>query len=99
MSSLPPLFDLTGKTALVTGCRRGIGLALATALAESGADIIGLSARLEADGGEVGREVRALGRRFTSYTCDVADRAALDATITAIKSAHARRTFWSTTQV
>jgi len=35
------LFDLTGKTALVNGCNRGIGKAMAEALAEAGADIIG----------------------------------------------------------
>ena len=34
-------FDLTGKTALVTGCKRGIGKAMAIGLAEAGADIIG----------------------------------------------------------
>ncbi|MFW9929648.1 MAG: SDR family NAD(P)-dependent oxidoreductase, partial [Candidatus Thorarchaeota archaeon] len=32
-------FNLTGKTALVTGCRRGIGRAMAQALAEAGADV------------------------------------------------------------
>ena len=32
------LFDLTGKTALVTGCKRGIGFAMAKGLAEAGAD-------------------------------------------------------------
>jgi 2-deoxy-D-gluconate 3-dehydrogenase len=83
---LPPCFDLSGKVALVTGCRRGIGLALAEGLAEAGADIIGLSASLEADGGEVGRAVRALGRRFDAYTCDVSDRASLLRTIAAIKA-------------
>ena len=40
-------FDLTGKTALVTGCKRGIGKSMAIALAEAGADIIGVSASLE----------------------------------------------------
>jgi 2-dehydro-3-deoxy-D-gluconate 5-dehydrogenase len=40
-------FRLTGKVALVTGCKRGIGLAMAEALAEAGADIIGVSATLE----------------------------------------------------
>jgi len=37
-------FKLQGKIALVTGCRRGIGRAMAVALAEAGADIIGVSA-------------------------------------------------------
>ena len=36
------MFDLTGKLALVTGCRRGIGLAMAEALARAGADIVGV---------------------------------------------------------
>ena len=39
-------FDLTGKTALVTGCNRGIGQAMAVAMAEAGADVIGVSAAL-----------------------------------------------------
>ena len=34
-------FKLNGKTALVTGCKRGIGQAMAIGLAEAGADIIG----------------------------------------------------------
>ncbi len=42
------LFDLTGKLAVVTGCRRGIGLAMAEALAQAGADIIGVSATARA---------------------------------------------------
>ncbi|MEM8890275.1 MAG: SDR family NAD(P)-dependent oxidoreductase, partial [Bacteroidota bacterium] len=37
-------FKLDGKTALVTGCKRGIGKAMAIGLAEAGADIIGVSA-------------------------------------------------------
>ncbi|KKM08022.1 hypothetical protein LCGC14_1728050, partial [marine sediment metagenome] len=43
-------FSLKGKTALVTGCKRGIGKAMALALAEAGADIIGVSATLEKHG-------------------------------------------------
>jgi 2-deoxy-D-gluconate 3-dehydrogenase len=68
-------FDLTGRTALVTGCRRGIGRAAAVALARAGADIVGVSASLEA-GDEVAREVAATGRRFTPYRCDLGDRPA-----------------------
>jgi 2-deoxy-D-gluconate 3-dehydrogenase len=70
-------FSLSGKVALVTGCRRGIGLAIAVGLAEAGADIIGVSASLQ-PGSEVEQRVRALGRQFTGYACDLADRAAID---------------------
>lgn len=71
------LFDLTGQTAVVTGARRGIGLAMATALAEAGADIIGVSATLEPEGSEVERRVTGLGRRFTGLRADFADRDAV----------------------
>ena len=69
------LFDLTGKTALVTGGRRGLGKAMAVALAEAGADIIAASAGQEEHGSEVERDVTALGRRFAGFRCDFADRA------------------------
>ena len=70
-------FDLSGKTALVTGCKRGIGKAMAIGLAEAGADIIGVSASLEKSGSEVEREVKAQGRKFRAYQCDFKDRNAL----------------------
>ncbi len=71
------LFNLTGKKALVTGCSRGIGKAIATALARAGADIIGVSATLELSGSEIEKEVTALGRKFHAYACDFSDREAL----------------------
>ena len=72
-------FDLSGKTALVTGCKRGIGRGMAEALAQAGADIVGVSASLEVSGSEVEQAVTALGRRFTGYQCDFSDRAAVTA--------------------
>jgi 2-dehydro-3-deoxy-D-gluconate 5-dehydrogenase len=73
------MFDLTGRLALVTGARRGIGLAMAEALAGAGADIIGVSAGLELDGSEVAQRVAKLGRTFTPLRVDLADRAAVTA--------------------
>jgi 2-deoxy-D-gluconate 3-dehydrogenase len=70
------MFDLTGKLAVVTGCRRGIGLAMALALAEAGADIIGVSANLEASGSDVAKAVEAVGRTFTGYRVDLGYRSA-----------------------
>jgi 2-deoxy-D-gluconate 3-dehydrogenase len=82
------LFDLSGKTALVTGCKRGIGRAMAVALAEAGADLIGVSATLEPAGSAVEREILALGRRFTAYTTDFSDRPALLKFIGEVTAAH-----------
>ncbi len=70
--------DLSGQTAVVTGCKRGIGLAICRTLAEAGADIIGTSASLEAQGSNAEKAVHAAGRRFTACQCDFSDR---DATI------------------
>ncbi|MFI7550926.1 SDR family NAD(P)-dependent oxidoreductase [Micromonospora sediminimaris] len=70
-------FDLSGRTAVVTGARRGIGLAMAEALARAGADVVGVSAHLEPEGSEVERRVRAAGRRFTGLRADLADRTAV----------------------
>jgi 2-deoxy-D-gluconate 3-dehydrogenase len=72
------MFDLHGKLALVTGCRRGIGLAMAEALASAGADIVGVSANLEATGSDVARRVEALGRSFEGVQVDFADRKAVE---------------------
>lgn len=70
-------FDLSGKLAVVTGCRRGIGLAMAEALAGAGADIVGVSANLEPSGSQAAGRVEALGRTFTAIQTDFADRDAV----------------------
>ena len=77
-------FDLSSRTALVTGCRRGIGRAAAVALATAGADVVGVSASLE-PGSEVGAEVEALGRDFRAYRCDFADRGAVYELVAAVR--------------
>ena len=77
-------FDLSGRSALVTGCRRGIGKAAAVALASAGADVIGVSASLE-PGSDVAAEVEAIGRGFHAYRCDFADRRALYELVAAVR--------------
>lgn len=81
-------FDLSGKVALVTGCKRGIGKALAEALAEAGADIIGVSASLELENSKVSQSIEAIGRKFYAYQCDFSNREALYAFIKQVKSDH-----------
>jgi len=80
-------FSLTGKVALVTGCKRGIGKAMALALAEAGADIIGVSASLK-EGSEISKLVTNLGRKFHTYQCDFSQRDDLYHFINKVKENH-----------
>ena len=73
-------FKLDGQIALATGCKRDIGKAMAIALAEAGADIVGVSASLEAEGSQVEQAVTARGRKFKGYACNF--------------SAHSGRSLW-----
>lgn len=70
-------FSVKNKVALVSGCNRGIGLAMAIALAEAGADIIGVSNILPATGSEVQEKIEAIGKKFYPYECDISDRKSL----------------------
>ncbi len=73
------LFDLHGKTALVTGCDTGLGQAMAVALAEAGADIVGASRK--DDSSATRGLIEALGRKFSYYPTDLSDRGQIYALI------------------
>lgn len=79
------LFNIHGKKALVTGCRRGIGKAIAIGLAKAGADIIGVSANLE-ENSDVEKEIKNLNREFNGFKCDFSDRSSLYSFINQIKN-------------
>jgi len=79
------LFNLTGKTAVVTGASRGIGQAMAIALAEAGADIIDVSRK---PGNETKNSVETQGKKYWSYATDFSDRSSLYQFIQAVKKEH-----------
>lgn len=81
------LFNLNGKQALVTGCNKGIGKAMALGLAEAGADIIGVSGTLQ-PGSDIEQQVTALGKTFFGYAANLGDRQALYAFIKTVKANH-----------
>ena len=75
---IPP-FTLSGKVAIVTGARQGIGKAIALALAEAGADIA-ICDRVIEDGelNAVAEEVKRLGRRSLAVQADITQKAEVD---------------------
>jgi 2-deoxy-D-gluconate 3-dehydrogenase len=81
-------FELTGRTALVTGSDTGLGQAMAIGLAEAGADIVGASINPDIKGGETEKVITSLGRKFTPYIVDISDREKLYQFIAEVKSAH-----------
>ena len=83
-------FRVDNKLALVTGCSKGIGMAIAIALAESGADIIGVSNSMPPTGSEVEKAVVAAGRKFYPYAADFSKRDSLYAFLNKVKADHSR---------
>ncbi len=77
-TSTPSLFDLSGRTALITGSSRGIGLALAQGLGEAGASIV-VNSRQQAAVDDAVARLAAAGVQARGAAFDVADEAAVQA--------------------
>jgi 3-oxoacyl-[acyl-carrier protein] reductase len=78
---MPPLPDLTGRVALVTGASRGIGAAIALALAQVGADVAVNYRERAAEAESVAAAITAAGRRAVTVAADVSDSSAVAAMI------------------
>jgi 2-deoxy-D-gluconate 3-dehydrogenase len=79
-------FRVDNKIALVTGCSSGIGLAVAVALAEAGANIIGVSSSMPAALSELQQAVEATGRKFYPYAADFSQRTSVYAFLEKVTS-------------
>ena len=78
------IFDLSGKTAVVTGARKGIGFAMASILAEFGANIIAVSSKQEADD-DLKKVVTSFGVEFSAVACDLRERSETKSLISTLK--------------
>jgi shikimate 5-dehydrogenase len=95
-ADVAPPFDVAGRIALVTGAARGIGRAVAIALAQAGADVA-LGFRDLHAAGDVADTIRALGRRALPLQMDVARPAQVSAAVARRSTTSATSTSWSTT--
>jgi NAD(P)-dependent dehydrogenase (short-subunit alcohol dehydrogenase family) len=87
--SAPTLFDLTGKTALVTGASRGLGRSFALTLARAGADVA-ITSRTLASLEDTRRAIEGLGRRCVPVALDVRDQPSIAAAVSVAHSALGR---------
>jgi gluconate 5-dehydrogenase len=78
------LFDLTGRTALITGSSRGIGYAFAKGLAEAGATVV-LNARSKDELETARSTLAAAGHTVHAYSFDVTDRSAIETVVETIE--------------
>ena len=83
------VFDLDGRTAVVTGASRGLGRQLACALARFGADLV-ITARDAASCADTRAEIESMGRRAVALALDVRDRGSIEAFAEAAMAASGR---------
>ncbi|MEO6396896.1 MAG: SDR family NAD(P)-dependent oxidoreductase [Tepidiformaceae bacterium] len=83
------IFDISGKTAIVTGASYGLGVTMAEALAEAGANVV-LAARSKAKLEAIAAAIEAKGGQALSVECDVADSASVKAMVDAARARFGR---------
>ena len=76
-------FQLAGKVAIVTGCNTGLGQGMACALAQAGADIVGVN---RTDPADTRVQVEALGRRFLDLRANLSDISCIEGLVTQAKT-------------
>ncbi|KIW27758.1 uncharacterized protein PV07_07466 [Cladophialophora immunda] len=81
------LFDLTGKTAMVTGGTRGIGQAMAIALAEAGADVVLIQRSTGADN-TTQKAIEVLGRNCFIEPCELSDKTDVATLVSRVTARH-----------
>jgi NAD(P)-dependent dehydrogenase (short-subunit alcohol dehydrogenase family) len=83
--AMNPLFDLSGRVALVTGTSRGLGQYMARALARAGADLA-ITSRSKDSLAAFAEEIRALGREVFCTELDVRDHGSIQSAVAAIET-------------
>jgi 2-deoxy-D-gluconate 3-dehydrogenase len=83
-SSILDMFTVRGKTVIITGGTGGLGLTLALALAENGADIVSIQIPGDPAGAALKGAIEGLGRKFATFDCNIADATSIRSAFAAI---------------
>jgi NAD(P)-dependent dehydrogenase (short-subunit alcohol dehydrogenase family) len=83
------LFDLQGRTALITGSTRGIGLAIAERMAQAGARVV-ISSRKQDSCEEVAKSIRDAGGEAVAIACNISHKAELETLVERTRKAYGR---------
>lgn len=83
ITDMSKAFSLEGKVSVITGGNRGLGFACASAMAQQGADVA-ILCRDSAKAEEALKELKPLGGKYQSFSCDITDRASVKAAVAAV---------------